>query len=161
MKTQRTRTIVLSAALAALLLVGAGSASGAPGGTQAGSHHRRVFILYDPFWYDPFWYDPYWYGPRLYDYDRTSTRGTLKLQVEPETDAKAQVYINGALASEFRHKHSLRLEPGQYEIEARRAGYRSEKQTVRVTAGETLKLNFSLPAAPQAQRERPGPASGR
>ena len=74
--------------------------------------------------------------------------GTLKLRVSPKTSAKAHVYINDALASEFKHKRSLRLTPGRYQIQVRKAGYQSQSRTVHVTVGETLKLDFILaPAA--------------
>lgn len=72
----------------------------------------------------------------------------MKFGVEPDSGAKAQVYINGGLASEFKHKHSLRLDPGEYKIEVHKPGYQSQTRTVHITAGETLRLDFTLsPAA--------------
>ena len=113
---------------------------------QSVAVHRARIIILDPFWFDPFWHDPYWYRPYAYPHENL-TAGTLKFRVEPQSNAEAQVYINGALASEFKHKHSLRLDPGEYRIEVRKPGYESQARTVHVTAGETLRLNFALTPA--------------
>ena len=112
-----------------------------------GTHRARVVVMrpffFPPFWYG--WYSPYPYYPYAYE---TPITGTLKIEVEPENNTKAQVYINGALATEFKHKHSLRLHPGEYQIEVRKPGYQSQNRAVYVSPGETLRLDFDLtPAA--------------
>lgn len=124
------------------------STTPAPSGLTSGqlvAVHRARVIFLDPFWFDPFWYEPYWHRPYVYPYEyENPTTGTLKFRVDPEGKAEAQVYINGGLASEFKHKHSLRLDPGEYRIEVRKPGYQSQTQTVHVIAGETLRLDFTL-----------------
>lgn len=116
----------------------AGSTSTQPATTQ-----RARIIVFDPFFHRPLWYHPFWYRPYAYPYANPAT-GTLKFAVEPDSGAKAQVYINGGLASEFQHKHSLRLDPGEYKIEVRKPGYQSQARIVHITAGETLRLDFRL-----------------
>lgn len=92
------------------------------------------------------------YHPLQY---QEATIGTLKLRVSPKTSAKAQVYIDDALASEFKHKKSLRLTLGEYQIQVRKQGYQSQSRTVYVTVGETLKLDFILVPAAGAAAQLP------
>lgn len=60
---------------------------------------------YSPSYYSAF--GPYGYRGLGYGSYREPTTGTLKFQITPKTDTKAQVYIKNALASEFKHKRSL------------------------------------------------------
>lgn len=108
---------------------------------------RRVYYhpywWHRPYWYDPYYsYDPYWYRryPAVYE----ETTGTVQVKVKPDDGAKAQLYINGAMANEFKSKDKVKLKPGEYSIEIRKPGYESVARSVYVTAGKTLKLEFNL-----------------
>ncbi|MGH9779246.1 MAG: PEGA domain-containing protein [Candidatus Acidiferrales bacterium] len=138
----RSKRVVLP--LIGLLLAG----MVAPAISQASPPHRRRTVIIrrvhiHPYWYryDP-WYDPFWYrrSPAVYE----ETTGTVQVKVKPSDGAKARLYINGALADEFKSKEKVRLKPGEYSIQVRKPGYESASRTVYVTAGKTLKLEFHL-----------------
>ena len=128
----------------------------APLGIQADPPHRpgarpgvrRVYV-HPYWWHRPYWYDPY-YGYSPYRYRRypavyyEEDLGTVQVKVRPDDGAKAQLYINGALANEFKSKDKVKLKTGEYTIEVRKPGYESESRSVYVTAGKTLKLEFNL-----------------
>lgn len=146
MTTNSKRWLSVIAILSLIILAG--------GATASAQHHGHSRYYYSGYGhgYSPYYYSGYGpYGYRGFGYSSflEPTTGTLKFQVTPKTDTKAQVYINNALASEFKHKRSLNLAPGEYRIEVRKEGYQSQSHTVRVTTGETLKLEFTL--APTAQ----------
>lgn len=136
---KKRRTLWLGAALVVILLAGVS--------LPAGAHPRRARVFFvDPFWYDPFWYYPY--GASAYPmYQPAATTGGVELLVSPVAGPKAEVYVNGALAAQFAHKDTLRLAPGEYKVEVRKAGYTSQSRSVYVTAGHTLKLNLELAKA--------------
>ena len=126
----------LAIVLLSLVILGAG--------TTASAHpvHRVHFIRVDPFLYYPYSYYPYGFG--LYPSQYQPTTGTLKLQADPQGETRTQVYLNGALAAEFKRKHTLRLQPGEYKIEVRKAGYQSLARSIYVTVGQTIELRFTL-----------------
>ena len=142
----RSKRVVLP--LIGLLLAGLV----APAVSQASPPHRRrvvrrVYVYpygwHRPYWYDPYYgYDPYWYRryPAVYE----ETMGTVEVKVKPDEGPKARLYVNGALADEFKSKQKVKLKPGEYSIEVRKPGYESEARTVYVTAGKKLKLEFHL-----------------
>ncbi len=109
---------------------------------------RRVYAhpywWHRPYWYDPFYsYDPYWYR-RYPAVNYEDDLGAVQVKVKPDDGAKARLYINGAMANEFKSKDKVKLKPGEYSIEIRKPGYESEARAVYVTAGKTLKLEFNL-----------------
>ena len=118
--------------------------SSRPGRTVIIRRYYHNPYWHRPYWYDPF-YDPYWYN-RSYGY-REETTGTVQVKVKPDEGPKARLYINGALADEFKSKEKVKLEPGQYQVEVRKPGYESASRTVYVTAGKTVKLEFHLERA--------------
>ncbi|MGH9788003.1 MAG: PEGA domain-containing protein [Candidatus Acidiferrales bacterium] len=106
---------------------------------------RRVYVhpyYYHRYYYDP-WYDPFWYRGIPYGYSQENL-GTVQVKVKPSDGPKARLYINGALADEFKSKEKVRLKPGEYSVEVRKPGYESATRNVYVTAGKTLKLEFHL-----------------
>ena len=141
----RTKRLVLP--LIGLLLAGLV----APAVSQAQPPHRRRTVVIRRYYVHPYWYRPYWYDPFYapYGYDRypagyEETMGTVEVKVKPDEGLKARLYVNGALADEFKSKEKVRLKPGEYRIEVRKPGYESEARTVYVTAGKKLKLEFHL-----------------
>jgi len=145
------RTTKLVVPLIGLLLAGLV----APAISQASPPHRRRTVIirryyvhpywHRPYWYDPF-YDPFWYRRPAYG-DREETTGIVQVKVKPSDGPKAQLYINGALADEFKSKEKVKLKPGEYRVQVRKPGYESQSRTVYVTAGKTLKLEFHLERA--------------
>jgi hypothetical protein len=118
------------------------------GSRPASAQHYGYGDWYGPrygyphgYWYG-YGYDPY-YGPHASE-SQAATNGRLELQVTPKTSIKAQVYIDGALASEFKRKQCLWLAPGTHRIEVHREGYQSQSHIIYVTVGKTLKLHFIL-----------------
>lgn len=149
----RRKKLVLP--LLALLLAGwlAPAVSQAEPQRRGSSRSGRTIIIrryyvhpywYRPYRYDPF-YDPYGYN-RSYGY-REETTGAVEVKVKPDDGPKARLYVNGALADEFKSKEKVKLEPGEYRVEVRKPGYESAARTVYVTAGKTVKLEFHLERA--------------
>ncbi|MCI0725088.1 MAG: carboxypeptidase regulatory-like domain-containing protein [Acidobacteria bacterium] len=166
MTTKRsTRWLPLIALLSLILLAGGTTASAQHHGYGGYGHGYNPYYYsgyghgYSPYYYSAF--GPYGYRGLGYGSYREPTTGTLKFQITPKTDTKAQVYINDALASEFKHKRSLNLAPGEYQIEVRKEGYQSQSRTVRVTAGEALQLNFTLVLTAQQSNSGMEPAKSR
>ena len=125
----------LAIVLVSLVLLGASATA------SAHSVRRAHFFRVDPFFY-PYSYYPYGFGS--YGSQYQATTGTLKLQADPQGESRTQVYLNGALAAEFKRKHTLQLQPGEYKIEVRKAGYQSLARSVYVTVGQTIELRFTL-----------------
>lgn len=123
----------LAIVLVSLVLLGASATA------SAHSVRRAHFFRVDPFFYP---YYPYGFGP--YGSQYQATTGTLKLQADPQGETRTQVYLNGALAAEFKRKHTLQLQPGEYKIEVRKAGYQSLARSIYVTVGQTIELRFTL-----------------
>lgn len=106
---------------------------------MSGSAAVRVFVggpvvyggLYAPFW------GPYW-GP-YYGYYPNS--GEVKLDTKVKD---AQVFINGAYAGTTHENRTMRLRPGDYNIEIRENGQTPFAQKVYVAAGKTLHLHPEL-----------------
>lgn len=154
MTTKHSKKWLPVIALLSLILLAGGPAAEAQSHGHGGHGHHGYGHGYSPYYYsgyggsyNPYYYSsygPYGYGRLGYAPFQEPTTGTLKFQVTPKTGTKAQVYINDALASEFKHKRSLNLAPGEYRIEVRKEGYQSQSRTVRVTTGEALKLEFTL-----------------
>jgi len=134
-KMPKNSRVWLAIVLASVILLGASTAA------SAHSVRRAHFIRVDPFFY-PYWYYPYGFGPYPSQYQ--STTGTLKLRADPQNETRTQVYVNGALAAEFKHKHTLQLQPGEYKIEVHKAGYQSLARSIYVTVGQTIELRLTL-----------------
>lgn len=129
----RNNRVWLSLVFGLILLVGASI-------TADAQHHR---YHYRPYGYGHGYSHSYRYGYGP-GYCQGATTGTLNFEVTPKNSTEVKVYINEALASEFKHKKSLRLTPGQYQIQVRKEGFQSQSRIVYVTEGESLKLDFVL-----------------
>lgn len=167
MTTKRSKGwLPVVALLSLILLAGATRASAQHHGRHGYGHHGYGYRYgYSPYYrylpgYGLHGYSGYGYGYYDQPVYQAQITGTVKLRVTPKTDTKAQVFINDALASEFKHKRSLSLAPGEYRIEVRKEGYQTEKRTVRVVLGETLKLDFALSPAQEPAGAATEPAQG-
>ena len=90
-------------------------------------------------WYSPFW-GPYW-GPAYGGYYAYPNSGEVKLDTKVKD---AQVFINGAYAGTTHENKSMRLRPGNYNIEVREGGQTQYAERVYVVAGKTLHLHPAL-----------------
>jgi hypothetical protein len=88
--------------------------------------------------------------------------GLVHVRATPED---ASIKVNGAPARRMVDQ-TLRLNPGQYEIEASAPGYQSATHLLRIEPGTTLNVDFNLAHAPdpslaavkpEAAAEAPGP----
>jgi len=122
---------------AALMTLAPMSASAAIRGFVAVGRPYVYGGFYRPFW-GPYW-GPYW-GP-AYGYYYAPNSGEVKL----DTKAKdAQVFINGAYAGTTKENKSMRLRPGNYNIEIKEAGRTEFAQNVYVEVGKTVHLHPEL-----------------
>jgi hypothetical protein len=99
-------------------------------------------------WYAPYyggWYAPYYgpYGAPFYGgyWYAPPSSGSIKLDTKVKD---AQVFIDGAYAGTTRENKSMRLRPGQHNIEIRETGRTPYKERVLVVAGKTLHLHPEL-----------------
>ena len=106
----------------------------------------RVFVgiggpaFYGGGFYSPFW-GSYWgpgYAGPYYAYPNS---GEVKLDTKVKD---AQVFINGAYAGLTKDNKTMRLRPGDYNIEIREGGQTAFTEQVAVVAGKTLKLYPAL-----------------
>lgn len=122
---------------------------------------------YSPFWWGYYGWAPYWgwgwaYPPPYYYpyYNRNWDLGEARLQVKPRD---AEVYVNGyfaGLVDDFDGiSQRLRLEPGEYEVEIFREGYKPYRQRLMFTRGNTIHIRHELekqaPGDPPAVRPTP------
>ncbi len=75
--------------------------------------------------------------------------GTLTLKVQP---ASAQVSVSGKAA---KNGSQLELPAGEYEVQARAAGYLARKQKVTLAAGAAAQVDFALEQEPPPEPEKP------
>jgi hypothetical protein len=99
---------------------------------------RRFAVVARPYaggWYNPYW-GPYWgsYGGAYY---AEPTTGEVKLDTKVKD---AQVFINSAYAGTTHENKTMRLRPGDYNIEIRINGRTQYAERVYVVAGKTLHL---------------------
>jgi len=94
--------------------------------------------FYSPFW-GSYW-GPYW-SPVYGGYYAYPNSGEVKLDTKVKD---AQVFINGAYAGTTHENKSMRLRPGNYNIEIREGGQAQYTERVYVVAGKTLHLHPAL-----------------
>lgn len=143
---------------------------GAPhhGGPRGGGHGSVVVGgYYSPYYYhDPF-YSPYWwwypspfYGPMPPAYWGAGAYGgsAVRLQVTPR---QAEVYVDGYLAGtvdDFDGTFQrLPLPPGEHEIVMYLAGYRTVRQKVFLTPGDTFRVRYTMEALAPGEPPEPRP----
>ena len=130
----RKGLLILAAALMTLAPV---SASAAVRGVVV--VRRPVFhTFYSPFW-GAYW-GPYW-GPAYGPYYAYPNSGEVKLDTKVKD---AQVFINGAYAGTTHENKTMRLRPGNYNIEVKQGGRTQYAEKVYVVAGKTLHLHPEL-----------------
>ncbi len=102
---------------------------------------RAVFVsrpIYGAgFGYGPYWgsyWGPGWAGP-VYAYPNS---GEVKLETKVKD---AEVFINGAYAGTTHENRTMRLRPGNYDIQIREQGRTQFAEKVYVVPGKTLKLH--------------------
>jgi hypothetical protein len=123
--------LVLAAAVMFLTPVGASAAF--RGGVWFGGPYAYGWYGPGPYW------GPYWGG--YYGYGYYNNMGAIKV----DTKAKnAEIFINGAFASNTHDNKTLHLRPGTYNVEIREGGQMRLSQRVYVTAGKTLHLHPEL-----------------
>jgi len=108
---------------------------------MAAAVRGAVFVgrpFYGGGFYGPYSYwGPSWGAP-YYAYDNL---GEVKLDTKVKT---AEVFVNGAYAGTTHDNRTMRLRPGQYNIEIREGGQPRFTQHVFVVAGKTLRLSPML-----------------
>jgi hypothetical protein len=90
--------------------------------------------------YSPFW-GPYWgpgYAGPYYAYPNS---GEIKLDTKVKD---AQVFIDGSYAGTTHQNKSMRLRPGNYNVEIREGGQTRFAEHIYVVAGKTLRLHPEL-----------------
>src|SRR5581483_4402353 len=90
--------------------------------------------------YRPYW-GPYWggyWGPTVYAEPNV---GEVKLDTKVKD---AEVFINGAYAGSTHDNKTMRLRPGNYNIEIKEFGRTQYAERVYVVAGKTLHLHPEL-----------------
>jgi hypothetical protein len=101
----------------------------------------RGFVVAGPGFYGGY-YSPYWgsyWGPAYAGpYYAYPNSGEVKLDTKVKD---AQVFINGSYAGTTHENKTMRLRPGNYNIEIREAGQTPFAQQVYVAAGKTLHLH--------------------
>jgi hypothetical protein len=130
--------LVLAAVVMALAPVSA-SAAGYRGGVVVVGGPRFYGGYYGGF-YGPYWgsyWGPGWAGP-YYAYPNS---GEVKLDTKVKD---AQVFINGSYAGTTHENKTMRLRPGDYNIEIREGGQTPFAEKVYVVAGKTLHLHPEL-----------------
>jgi hypothetical protein len=158
------KRLVLIAALAALVSVG--------WTTEASAQRRRVPVrriivapYVSPLWYyDPWFYDLQWggvygpyggYYPHRYRFDPGSA---VKLEVKPK---QAEVFVDGYYAGvvdDFDGTfQSLRLPPGEHEIELYLDGYRTNRQKIYLQPDNTFKLKHEMERLGAGEQPEPRP----
>jgi len=105
---------------------------------------RGAVVVGRPFYgggfYAPYWgsyWGPSWVGPS-YAYPDS---GQVKLDTKVKS---AEVFVNGAYAGTTGDNKTMRLRPGQYNIEIREGGQSRFAQRVFVVSGKTLRLSPML-----------------
>jgi hypothetical protein len=87
-------------------------------------------------WYGPAWYSPFAYG--YYNYEPGPATGSIKLDTKAKS---AAVYVDGGYAGTVKEVGTLKLRPGNHDIELRDpSGKTFFQQRVDVMPGKTLKL---------------------
>jgi hypothetical protein len=86
--------------------------------------------------YSPFW-GSYWGPGYVGPYYAYPNSGEVKLDTKVKD---AQVFINGAYAGVTKDNKTMRLRPGNYNIEIREGGQVAFTEKVAVVAGKTLHL---------------------
>jgi PEGA domain len=130
---KRTIQFSLIALLAALCIAPVASA------------RPRVFIggYFGPGFFGPAYYGPAWYGPGWewgapYGYERGPVTGSVKIETK---DKNAEVYVDGGYAGTVGELKTIKLRPGDHNIELRdRDGRSFYQERVNVIAGKTAKL---------------------
>jgi len=126
---------ILTLALAAMALAPMTASAAFRGGIVVGGP-----VFYGGGFYSPFWggyWGPGWAGP-YYAYPNS---GELKLDTKVKD---AQVFINGSYAGTTHENKTMRLRPGNYNIEIREGGQTPYAEKVYVVAGKTLHLHPAL-----------------
>jgi hypothetical protein len=119
------------------------------------------YYYYDPF-YSPFWWGYPWpyYGALPPAYWGAGAYGgsAVRLQVTPR---QAEVYVDGYLAGtvdDFDGTFQrLSLPPGEHEIVIYFAGYRTVRQKVYLTPGDTFRIRHTMEALAPGEPAEPRP----
>jgi hypothetical protein len=168
--------LIIGLSLVTLLVVASGAE--ARGHRGHGGHHGHFGLSigwgvgwgagwYGPGWYGPGWWGPGWWGPGWYGPWPVGAvvLGAPDLAVV-DTDVKpdsARVYLDGRLigtADDFDgHPDYLYLKPGQYTIEFRLQGYKSESAEIDAVGQARYRFKSKLERVPgepvQPWYERP------
>jgi hypothetical protein len=92
-----------------------------------------------PYW-GPYW-GSYWGPGYVGPYYAYPNSGEVKLDTKVKD---AEVFINGAFAGTTHDNKTMRLRPGNYDIQIREAGRMQFAQQVYVIAGKTVHLHPEL-----------------
>jgi len=137
---------LLTAALAAMIVVPVASARGFRGGGFHGGFRGPVVVepgfgwgfgWGGPGWWGPGWYGPGWYGAYYGPQEQTDT-GKLKF----DTKAKdAMVYVDGAYAGTVGELKTFPLKAGDHDIALKDpSGHTYYQERVNILPGKTLTL---------------------
>ena len=136
MHTKALRNLSLLFLLVLLLAIPSASLAAGRGHFRSGRVHAAIVPGFG-FWSYPYWGwgDPFWnWGPYYYPVE---TRGTIKLKDFNKHD---EVYINGAYAGRVDKLKSIKLEPGQYQVQVRHQGKDLVDRNVYVVSGKTIEI---------------------
>ncbi|HKH99469.1 MAG TPA: PEGA domain-containing protein [Bryobacteraceae bacterium] len=126
--------LVLAAAVMALAPMSASAAMVRGGVVVVGPR------FYGGGFYSPFW-GPYWGPAYVGPYYAYPNSGEVKLDTKVKD---AQVFINGSYAGTTHDNRTMRLRPGNYNIEIREGSTTPFAEQVYVVAGKTIHLQPQL-----------------
>ena len=115
-----------------------------PAGRAAVVAVPRYYVYRAPYWgwnrwgWGPRYGDPFWNPYPGYYYYTPDTTGKVKIHDSVKTDT---VFLNGAFAGSAHDLKSLKLNPGNYQLEVRREGRNILDSTLYVVTGKTVHID--------------------